>query len=240
MTDRNNKDTDPTVDAPRPVPSPIPRNASQLAETVAAIATQVQMTNEIILPNVESAATEARDGVVRLDARVEVLEKELPHKCIEQVRQGRQDQDIANAKTIEVKQKEQLKGLFKFRNAIIAAIGGVVLLAGSFAILTRTTEATNATNIQTNKADIERHEEMIKALPTRGDLEAVKTAVANVPSATARAVKEASAKEPPTVNGVKEDVQDLPYFTDSERQVLESLLKRAHKRENGREKTEEQ
>jgi hypothetical protein len=227
-----------------PKPTPVPKNPSELhilvatiGEGVKSLQEQTRQTNELHLPRVERVAVDSRDTAIKLEARVMEIEKKIPHPCEEKTRQAQQDEDIADMKAAKIKHNAVISGLSKFRSYIIASISAVVVLAGGFAVVTRATEATNATNIQTNRSDIDRHEKLHESAPRKSDLDALRRAVSGVPAATADTIKAQAEEAPPTVDSVEDDIEELARdkksFSKAEVEWLRGMMKRARKRENG-------
>jgi len=190
----------------------------------------------IHIPRVEKIATESRNEVIKLGTRVSVLENIEPHVCDEKVRQARQDDDIADAKINNIDQKVQLKGLHLFRNYFIGIIAMVVVLVSGFAIVTRSIEATNTTNIDTNRHDIERHEKLIHELPRKIDIEQIVSKSAKQIPTNVIDAQKALPEPVPTADSVEDDLEELVRrgkMSKIENAWARKILIRVRKRENG-------
>lgn len=213
-----------------PVPTPIPTTGLEMATIVARIDDRTKTMKEIDLPRIESIATEAKDRVIGLGGRVDVLESN-PHDCDEKDRQLRQDGDIAENKEEVIEHREKIKTIFGWKGWVVGLSGLVIAAVFAFATTTRSTDAAHSANIENNTKGISRNADVIKDLPNKRDLEAIKTAVTGIPGQVAKTMDDG---EPPTVSEVSEAAEELPLKTYELKQ-LRMILGRAEKREkNGK------
>lgn len=196
----------------------IAKNMNRVGTELARIRGAVDTIKDDILPPVQTAAGEARDGVLTLTERVRNIESAPPppHVCEEKERQGRQDTDIAESRV----------RLSTFGRFLLWAAGAALVVAGStitFAITSRSSAAENATKIQSQDSQIARQERAIAELrqSQRDDRETFLRAVNDLP----RKVRD-EARTAPDVTAMENAAEGLPLNEAEQRQLL-ILLNRA-------------
>jgi len=218
-------DTSPAI--PSPHPTPIPSTPNELAIVVAKIDDRTRLMIERYLPRVEETALEARDGVMELKGRVSHLEATPEHECDEKERQRRQDEGIQKSKVSSITAEGDIKGLHTFRNWLIGIIVLVVGSAGGFAVHSSTADTSHDERLDATRSDVDRHENIIADLPRKADFERINEAVKAIPTEVQK-LKAA----PATALEVEEAASELP-LKPHELEALRTILKRAHGRENG-------
>lgn len=154
------------IDNLTPVPSNDLRALSKNVNTVTTAVVRVEgevsgilekledLKNDLILP-ISRNAKEARDGVLKLEQRVQSLEQKEPAVAADEVSEIKSD----------------LTGLATGHAGLLKMVWwflGVALVVGSgavgFTIFTRTLATTNATRLENHAGEIKRHESGIKTL----------------------------------------------------------------------------
>ena len=171
------------------------------------------------LPSVTKAASEARDGVLRLGIRVENLER-TPHVCIEGERQARQDGDIADMKPRFHQLTANLKWAIGIGISIAVVVGGALI--GFYGATYSTAESTKA-RVESNREKITEHNSIIRQLSQQQmeDRKLYLKEVKNIPENLSR-------KE----SAIIEDLSDSKELTYREKQLLQRILKKAKSTQN--------
>lgn len=209
--------------APEPDLSGMARNINRIGSAVSKIDVSVQSIKEDILPPVAADAKEARDGVLRLDGRVNALESSPPpaHECTETDRQARQDAAIGAGEAKVAHNTRLLWWLL-----------GVLLLVGSsaigFAMVTGSTAARTAASLEATDETVDRHEGAIKALveAQARDRETYLREIRALPVKVSETVQASS----PPAEQIDDAADELPLWPSERRQLIQ-LLERARARE---------
>lgn len=210
-----------------PVPDPdlrtMARNINSIGSAVTRIDTSVRAIQEDVLPPVASDAKEARDGVLRLDGRVNALESLPPpsHECTETDRQARQDAAIGAGEAKVAHNSRLLWWLL-----------GTLFVVGSsaigFAMVTGASAARTAASLEAADATIGRHEGAIKALveAQARDRETYLREIRALPVKVSETVQASS----PPAEQIDDAADELPLWPSERRQLIQ-ILERARARE---------
>lgn len=228
MGDNRNR----TLETLTPIPTPdltaIARNFGKVERAVVSIETSVGTIQRDLLPPVATASKEARDGVLRLEGRVNALESKPPppHNCTETEHQTEQDTAIAKTSTTIA----QHSRLVWWLAALVVTVGGSAV---GFALSTRS--AVSETTAHLEQLDgvgnaVQRHEVQIKSLERAQEQDR------QVFLREIRALPEQIQTAAPPAEQVDDAVDDLPLHPSERRQLLH-ILERARARKqdgNGR------
>lgn len=153
-----------------------------MAQTLAVVSSNVQTLKDTLVPQVSKAASEARDGVIRLEERNTALEIRVnnlqeklvsleseydtppPHSCLETQRLSKHDDQITEQSRTLASNTKEISGLTQWRNWLASTVVVVALaiLGGSFTIWQSAT--TSSANLASTRDDVNRHEQIIQEL----------------------------------------------------------------------------
>lgn len=213
-----------------PVPSPdmgaLARNITRIHDTVNAIDSSLTLIKEDILPPVQRAAQEARDGVLRLDERVRTLESTPPppHSCTETDRQATQDAAIS---TTEAKVGHNSKLLWWLIGSLVVIGGSIV----SFAFVTGSTSARTTASLEATTSTVSRHEIELDTLQKdqARDRETFLREIRALPTRVSQTVQAAV----PPADQIGDAADELPLRPAERRQLIDLLERaRARKQQN--------
>lgn len=153
----------PRLDTLSPIPyedvATLSRNINKIGTAVTRVEEKIDTVKDDLLPPVAKAASEARDGFLRIEGRVRNLEdQDAPiHECTEQSRQQRQDNDIAENR-IKVAQNSKL--VWWIIGIAVTVFGSVF----SFAIWVKESATENTLKIEQHEREIEEQKKALKSI----------------------------------------------------------------------------
>lgn len=222
MTDKRGT----TLGTLTPVPTEdlavVSRGITKMGNAVVRIETAVSTIKDDLLPPVAKAAQEARDGVLKLNGRVTALEN-TEHECVDEERQRRQDNDIAETRV----KAAGISKLVWWLMGIAIVVGGSAM---GFAMVTRgdTSEArTQLRDLDGIDEKVVEHSVKIQALE-KAQAEDRATYLRTVKSIP-NEVEQVARNREPTLEEIEDATDDLP-MTGREREMLKRILTKARAR----------
>jgi hypothetical protein len=213
-------------DTHTPVPiaglSELSRGLSKLSTSVIRMEGKIDTVKDDLLPPVSRAAQEARDGVLKLNGRVTTLEK-TEHECVDEERQRRQDNDIAETRV----KAAGISKLVWWLMGIAIVVGGSVM---GFAMATRS----DTSEARTQLRDLDGIDD--KVVENSVKIQSLEKAQAEDRATYLRTVKsipneveQVARSREPTLEEIEDATDDLP-MTGREREMLKRILTKARAR----------
>lgn len=200
----------------------VSRNIVKVGTAVTRIESAVDTIKDDLLPPVSKAAQEARDGVFKLNGRVTALEND-EHKCVDELRQQRQDNDIAENRVATASTSKLVWWLM----GIAIVVGGSAM---GFALVSKgdsSSAMTQLRDLDGVDTKVAQHDVQIQELQ-KAQARDRQTYLKTVESLPTK-VKEATQRRQPTIEEIESAAVDLP-MTERERDMLQRILTKARAR----------
>ncbi len=200
----------------------VTNNVVRIGKSVVRIEEAIKTIKDVQLPPVAKAATEARDGLIRMEGRVTAIENkpQREYSCIEDDRLTIHDTEIVRVQTQQRSTSRLLWAVLGIAVTICSAIFG-------FAMVIRSTATQNATRIEDARSNLTRHEQDIVRLEKaqQNDRATYLREVRKIPTK----VQEVADNREPTLEEIEDAAEQIP-LTQRERDVMRHLIRQARKR----------